>query len=423
MKRNEVSLTLPALPGVYIFKNEQNEIIYVGKAKELKKRVGSYFALKNKDWKVTALLDEHKTIEHIVTQNETEALLLEAQLIRDNKPKFNVLLKSGQPFVYLLISSKNIPQLKLVRNQKEKGKYFGPFLQKSDARHVYYYLIRTFKLALCNKKISHGCLDYHLEKCAGMCRDDFDQAAYLIRLELASKALEGKYEQLYKSLHEQLDIYKNTLEFEKAQHLYSVIKNFHPLINTLKTKFTEKKYDPEIIQAMSKEKPKQYASAETTLQLKELFALQKTPRTIDCFDISHFQSRYIVGSCVRFIDGIPDKNNFRRFKIRSLSQQNDYAALQEIVSRRYRNDQNLPDLVVIDGGKGQLNAVKHIITQTDCIALAKREETIFSDKISEGVKLDLHTNVGKLLIALRDYTHHFAVRYHQILRNKGVRAP
>lgn len=422
MKKEKVR-NLPVCPGVYIFKNHNNHIIYVGKAKNLKKRVNSYFAARIKDWKIETLLDEHAIIEHIVTQNETEALLLEAQLIRDNKPKYNVLLKSGQPFIYILISQNELPELKLVRNKKEKGRYFGPFLQKSDARQVFHYLIRTFKLGLCHKKIAHGCLDYHLGKCAGSCRDEFDKTGYLTRIELTTKALEGNYDQLYHDLQEKLALYKQNLEYEKAQHLYEVIQNFDTVIQTLKTKFSETKYDPEIIQAMSKERPKEYAIRETAQVLQNMLGLDTLPIVIDCFDISHFQSRYIVGSCVRFINGIPAKNCFRRFKIKTISEQDDYAALREIVSRRYRNKATLPDLVLIDGGKGQLSAVKDILGEVPCVALAKREETLFSDRLKDGIQLDLHTPVGKLLIALRDYTHHFAVRYHQILREKGVRQP
>lgn len=418
--KKERPINLPKLPGVYIFKDKNNQILYIGKAKELKKRVGSYFTAQGKDWKIDSLLDEHEKIEHIVTKNETEALLLEAQLIRDNKPKYNVLLKSGQPFIYLMASSKGIGELKIVRNKKEKGKYFGPFLQKNDAKHVYYYLIRTFKLGLCNKKIEGGCLDYHLEKCAGICRSNFDEIGYKERLELAVKSLEGNYDKLYKSLHKKLDSYKKNLEFEKAKHIYGVIQNYQSLITTLKTRFSEKKYNPEIVQAMSGQRPREYASKETTQFLQNMLGLDYLPETIDCFDISHFQSTYIVGSCIRFVNGIPDKRNFRRFKVKTLTEQNDYAALQEIISRRYRDEENLPDLTVIDGGKGQLNAVKNLI-KAPCIALAKREETIFSQNIAGGIKLDLHSPVGKLLIALRDYTHHFAVRYHQVLRNKGVR--
>src|SRR5262249_51630694 len=150
----------------------------------------------------------------------------------------------------------------------------------------------------------------------------------------------------------------------------------------------------------------------------------KVPQTIDCFDISHFQSRYIVGACIRFTDGVPDKNKFRRFKIRSLSEQNDYAALQEIVMRRYKMG-DVPDLIIIDGGKGQLSAVNPLILSgvegcsgTQIISLAKREETVYAPHLPEGIKLDQQTGAGQLIIAIRDYAHHFAIMYHKLLRSK-----
>ena len=170
---------------------------------------------------------------------------------------------------------------------------------------------------------------------------------------------------------------------------------------------------------MSKEQPKQYATQEAAQELQKTLNLAKEPQIIDCFDISHFQSQAIVGSCVRFIDGVPAKSKFRKFKIKSLIQQNDYAALQEIVKRRYKAG-DLPDFIVIDGGKGQLNAVYGLLPDTPCISLAKREETVFVPHKSEGILLSLHTAMGKLLIALRDYTHHFAVRYHQHLKRRQI---
>lgn len=156
-------------------------------------------------------------------------------------------------------------------------------------------------------------------------------------------------------------------------------------------------------------------------ELQKLLKLDQLPYTIDCFDISHFQSNELVGSCVRFTHGLPDKNNFRRFKIKTLTTQNDYAALQEIVARRYKDPRDIPDLVVIDGGKGQLSAVQQIIPTASCIALAKREERIFGTMIPhDGIVLDPHSEHGKLLIALRDYAHHFAINYHRLRRIKKL---
>jgi excinuclease ABC subunit C len=154
--------------------------------------------------------------------------------------------------------------------------------------------------------------------------------------------------------------------------------------------------------------------------IKKLLKLSTEPRTIDCFDISHQQGMKTVGSCIRFKDGKPDKNNFRKFRIKTVEKQNDYACLREIVSRRYKSGNNLPDLILIDGGRGQLNAVKNLFPEVEFAALAKREETIFSEKIPDGKKLNLKNFASQSLIALRDYAHHFAISYHKKLKENII---
>lgn len=408
---------LPTEPGIYLFKNSAGDIIYIGKAKSIKKRVATYFQKQTNDWKVKALIDEHASIDFIKTANETEALLLEAQMIRDNKPKFNVLLTSGQPFVYIMLTKEEIPQLVLVRNKKEKGTYFGPFLHKMQARGALEYIRRTFKLELCDKKIPSGCLKYHLDLCAGSCMDVFNKDEYLFRLNLAVSVLRGGYDDSVKLIKEQIARHNAALEFEKSQKLHQYAENLKTVFATLKTRFSEAKYSEAINWLQVAEKS--YATyLQTAQELQQLFHLKKAPMTIDCFDISHFQSSAIVGSCVRFTGGKPDKHNFRRFKIQTLTEQNDYAALQEIVTRRYRNKDELPDLILIDGGKGQLSSVQKVLPEGHCISLAKKEEMVFSSATPQGIPLRVETPVGKLLIELRDYAHHFAITYHRLRRTK-----
>ena len=409
----------PLLPGVYLFKKD-DEILYVGKAKCLKKRVRSYFQKQKTDWKIDSLIKEHTHIEHIVTHNETEALLLEAQLMRDNKPKFNVLLKTGQPFVYLMFTNEDPRTLVIVRNKKDKGIYFGPLLHKTKARSAYFYIMKTFRLTMCKTKIQNGCLNYHLGSCAGNCRLDFDAEGYRLRVELAIDLLQGHYNQSIKKLTQQIKTYTQQLEFEKARNMHHYLQNLETIFTTLKTRFSEKKYEREIFLTTSPIDKKLMEDPLIGQKLKEALGLKIAPSTIDCFDISHFQSSYMVGSSIRFKNGIPDKNNFRRFKIKTLLEQNDCAALQEIVSRRYKNPENIPDLILIDGGKGQLNAIIKILPTAQIVSLAKREELIFTPHSSEPIPLSLTTDVGRLLIALRDYAHHFAITYHKLLRSKQL---
>ena len=409
---------LPTLPGVYLFKNNRGTTLYIGKAKILKKRIASYFQKQKTDWKVNALLSETTEIDYIITQSETEALLLEADLVKKYQPKFNVLLKSGQPFLYLLVTEDPLPALKLVRTKTAKGRYFGPFIHKQQARSVLDYLLTTFQLYRCNKTIANGCLEYHLGKCAGTCLVTFDPTDYLSRVELAVDALEQKRTVFIKRLTKEIKKHTNNLAFEKARTLHNYMTSIDTIFKTLETKFTPEKYAHEIIfkalPALS------FDYQKVAHELQDIFQLPRPPQTIDCFDISHFQSNSIVGSCIRFTEGIPDKNAFRRFKIKTLTIQNDYAALNEIVKRRYKNPDEKPDLVLIDGGKGQRSAVVPLLENTPCLSLAKREEIIFCDAYPEGFPIDVATDHGKLLICLRNYAHHFAIHYHRTLRSKGT---
>ncbi|MCX5922923.1 MAG: GIY-YIG nuclease family protein [Candidatus Dependentiae bacterium] len=416
---NTPKKALPKAPGIYLFKDSNDQVIYIGKAKDIHKRVLSYFSKQNKDWKVNALLAEHADIDYILTQNETAALLLEAQLVGQHKPKFNVLLKSGQPFLYILFTQGDPVEIKIVRNKRERGTYFGPFIHKTPARKAHDYLVKTFRLFLCNKTIEHGCLDYHIGICAGSCKSDFDPTEYNFKIQLAIDALKNTPASFLKRIKEKIGEYNVQLAFEKSRHLAEYLENIDTIFHTLKIKFSESKFENEAFAATTPVKRLEQNYDAIALQLKTLLHLDKPPMRIDCFDISHFQSSYIVGSCVRFTRGKPDKNNFRHFNIKTLTQQNDYAALQEIVARRYKDPLELPDLVVIDGGKGQLSAARAVLPQVEMVSLAKREETVFSDKLPHGVVLDIKEDTGKLLIALRDYAHHFAVSHHRLKRKKG----
>ena len=412
---------LPNLPGIYIFKDGANTVIYIGKAKSLKKRVASYFVKQHDDWKVKTLIAEHATVEYIVTHSETDALLLEAQLIKQHQPKFNTLLKSGDPFLYLFFSQEAVPTLSIVRFKKAKGVYFGPFIHRQQARKAYDYLMRTFKLYRCNKQIPNGCLDFHLGKCAGTCTKTFDNSGYLGRIELAKQALEGDAKAFFATIDEQIKLYNAHCEFEKARHIHEYTQNFESIFATLKAHFTEQKYTKEVAHLLLdplKNDIKNIDHANALATLQELLNLPTPLHTIDCFDISHFQSTSIVGSCVRFTDGKPEKNKFRRFKIKTLTEQNDYAALQEIVKRRYKNPADIPDLILIDGGKGQLSAAQAALPQATMASLAKKEEILFASRLQHPVHLDIQTPQGRLLIALRDYAHHFAISYHKLLRGK-----
>lgn len=513
--------SLPSVPGVYLFKNEQEEIVYIGKAKNLKKRVIQYVQRQEIDLKANLILSSSVRVEFIQTDSELAAMLLEARLIQSHQPKFNVLLKSGQPFLYILITSGKIPEIKLVRNQQHKGSFFGPFLEKGSARIVYDFLIKTFKLKRCNKKITQGCLNYHMGLCAGSCRPDFDVEAYCQRMELARTALKQGHAKFLAHLLEEIEKSNQEQTFEKSRELHGYYKAFNNVFQALDAKSSITKHvgrkdiwimttdrsslylfdemngalkkkqtfyfpfiedvgeDQAFEQLMlehmlsyyranlpaatiisnfeisqherallekflhewhlinydvSVSKPEEghgaslirlgrlHAEQEEQKRqslgraLKMLFKLPHEPKIIDCFDISHKQGMFMVGSCIRFKDGNPDKQNFRKFHIKTVHQIDDYASLREIVARRYADQSQLPDLILIDGGKGQLNAVQDLFPSAEFASLAKREETIFSQRIPEGKKLDLKSFAGQMLIALRDYAHHFAISFHRSLQ-------
>lgn len=421
------SQNFPTSSGVYFFKDADNAILYIGKAKNLKNRISSYFC--SSDDKVVELLKSAVDIEIITTNNEIEALFLEAQLIKQHQPPFNRLLKEGNPYIYIFFSLDALPTISIVRIKKKKGEYFGPFLTKRDAQFVVEYLKKSLQLNICNKKIESGCLQYHINICAGNCKEKFDKEFYQFRLNIARQILDNKYTQAITDISTEIELNNKNLNFERSKHLAQYQQHLASIVETLqtlkKTKFTN----------ISNFKPGQINDSNITLlsDLKKRLGLKKIPYTIDCFDISHMQSQSIVGSCIRFLNGKPDKKNFRHFDIKSLAQQNDCAALAEIVARRYKKSENLPDLIIIDGGKGQLNATKNIVnpvrlrqafdgrfaTLCEIISIAKGEnrkvglETVFFANSEKTIELDIHQATDRLLLKIRDYAHHFAISYHR----------
>jgi len=408
---------LPQLPGIYAFKDASGAILYIGKARSLRQRVRSYFQ-KTNDWKVTELINAHAGISYIVTHNDIEASLLEAELIQEYQPRYNVLLRSGDPFVYIaFFYNQDLPRMQMVRQPPNTRHYFGPFIKRSHARRVYHYLVRTFRLKLCHHRIAHGCLDYHLGRCAGNCADAFDKDAYITRLQLAEQALAGNHEAFTRMIHNQITAYNKQFAFEKAAHLYEYLNDLTSIFSTIRTQYQSGTYEREVTQLVTPHFSQTDNLSAALEAIQHTLGLDEPPRTIDCFDISHFQSTHIVGACIRFIDGVPDKQQFRRFKVKTLDQQDDYAGLREIVHRRYKKV-HPPHIVVIDGGKGQRNAIVNTFPHLYVVSIAKREERLYTPRHPEGLVLDVSQPMGQLFIALRDYTHRFAITYHRKRRHK-----
>lgn len=402
---------LPFKPGVYFFKNKDNEIIYIGKAKSIRKRVASYFHSQRYNWKIQGILAEYTSIEYEVTENEIKALILEAQLIQQHKPRFNVLLKDGSPFIYIVFQEKPIAQMLITRTTPLKKSFVGPFINKKAVRTIFSFLQKTFQLYRCKKTVPNGCLHYHIGLCSGSCKPDFNEYDYVQRLRIAYHSLTDNQDKFVASIKKTIQEYNKEHSFEKSARFSKYLTHAQEILNTINNSCDDQN-------DTIKEKRffiKTDAMLGQTIQT--LTGASKPINTIDCFDISHFQGKNIVGSCIRFANGIPDPHLFRHFKVTSLENQNDYAALQEIVTRRYAHD-SFPDLIIIDGGKGQLSAVKTVIPDAFVSSLAKREERLFCDRFPDGIILDKHSTAGLLLIAIRNYTHHFAVSYHRKRRRK-----
>ncbi len=535
----QVSLRIKEAPktaGVYVFKRTDGAVLYIGKARVLRSRLQNYLTGYGTEWKATSIIDASDTIEWHQTETELAALLLEAQMIQSYQPPFNILLKTGQPYIYFLITNEpmrsaaykgivSLPQFQMVRTKSKKGIYFGPFIDKGAARSAFRFLQETFRLSLCSRTIAGGCLAYHLGRCAGNCRLDFDVDAYKERLDLVRKALQSKPHEMMIEIENmiaasnaelffersaQLVVYKEALarvyaslatgfdrptsiqrlaekdiwvwrapiegsafgclflfrerqgvlkkehvlcvplmeddyHQELSNYIFSYYRLYRPAPQIL---VSDAIVDSELLAAFAvawhqlnyavvvnaPPRPEHteimlhaqaYADAEylrpekIAQQLRQFLKLKRTPRRIDCFDISHKQGHAMVGSCVRFTDGRPDMAGIRHFHIKTVDGQNDYASLQEIVQRRYKTVDDLPDLIVIDGGKGQLSAVKAVLdpllkgTVTELVSLAKREETVYSEQFPEGKVLTGALLAHGSLVALRDYAHHRAISFHR----------
>lgn len=404
---------LPKKPGVYIFRNQHDEMIYIGKAKSIADRIASYF--NNPDeYKVSMILHEATNLESIPVNSELEALYLEVDLIKKYQPKFNTLLKEGNPFIYLYFSEPSkkslttIPTLSVVRTKNKKGTYIGPFLNKKSAYSVYNFLMRTFKLKLCKKKIAHGCLEFHIGICAGFCSPDFDLNFYKIRFELAKYLVSNDMKAALTTLDQEIKKSSELLQFEHAKSLLEYKNSFQEFAYTLQ----------KLENMPSKQRqPDKSENLDLLLAVQQRLHLQHIPYVIDCFDISHLQGNFIVGSCIRYVHGQPEPNSFRRFQVKSIVEQDDYTALAEIVRRRYKTGSNYPNLIIVDGGKGQINAIKPYIGSAELVGLAKREETIISSDFKYFIQLDRQRPEDLLLLAIRDKTHNFAITYHRKKRH------
>jgi len=420
---------LPASPGVYLMKDSRGRVIYIGKAVNLRSRVSSYF---NKaaagDRRTADLVPEIREIDHIPTDSEVDAILLEARLIKDVQPRFNQELKDDKTFPYLEITMReDFPRVEFTRKPRPRGtKLYGPFTSAKKLRGTIGVLQKIFRFRTCSLDIRDGderwrwfrpCLLHSINQCTAPCNLRISREDYRRDIRRLRMFLDGKKAKLFKELRAEMTAASKELKYEKAARLRDQIKALENL--NLRGNLQEH-VQPEVFYIDPKK---------GMIGLKKQFQLPKLPRRIEGVDIAHLQGGETVASLVQFLDGLPFKHGYKRYRIRTVEGVDDFAAIREVVSRRFRRLQHegesFPDILLVDGGKGQLSAAMHAleaagITPPFVVSLAKRDEEIFVPGEAEPRRLSRHSYGLRLLQYVRDESHRFAQQYHHVLRRKST---
>jgi excinuclease ABC subunit C len=547
-KLNKKIKNAPVNPGCYIFRNEDDGILYIGKAKNLRNRIKSYFVNgQNQRPKTKMMMKKVEDVEFIVTHSEVEALILENSLIKEHQPKYNILLRDDKTFPYVKLTNESFPRVHSTRRRKNDGAtYYGPYTDAGNLRKTLRIIHEIFPLRQCKKslnqedidngKYDRPCLNYDIEKCLAPCQGWIDKDEYQKMIDEVENFLNGKTATVIDYFQEKMDQAADKLNFEDAakfrdkidiirkyahkqsaeladfkdkdaislkregedgcavifriregkiinrdkfflenivkenlavimqnflQRFYSttsfipdeILLNQYPAdkkliadwlsglkgkqVNIVKpakldrkrvvrmagknAKYQLKKY------ILKKSKRKDYIP-KTLKHLKKDLNLANLPRIIEAFDISHIHGKYTVASLVYFENAAPKKSQYRRFKVKKVKGIDDYASMREVVARRYKRllkeDKPLPDLILIDGGKGQLSAASHVLQELELenipvIGLAKRLEEIFIPDRENSLILAKDSLSLTLLKRIRDESHRFAIQYHRKIRSKG----
>ena len=534
--------TLPTHPGIYKYFDDQNELIYVGKAKNIRKRVSSYFTKTFTGYKTHELVKRIDRIEFTIVDSEQDAFLLENSLIKQFQPKFNINLKDDKTYPYIVIKNEPFPRIFLTRNKINDGsEYLGPFTSVGRVRELLSFIkefipLRTCKLNLTEHNILKQkfkvCLEYHLGNCKGPCEGFQSKEDYAEGLQQIKQMIKGNLSPVIQRYKEEMNYYAQQLQFEKAEIIkkkieglenyqarsvvvsktlsnvdvfsilrekdtayinYLMVQNgtiiqthtislepkldetdseilslaitelrekFNSEANEIIVPFDVEKESEELIYTIPKARDKkkllelseknvnyfmeemkrkkilrlegktEKEKTEVLVQLQNDLHLPALPTQIECFDNSNFQGSFPVAAMVYFKNGLPDKNEYRRFNIKTVSGINDSASMKEIVTRRYKRllkeEIHLPELIIIDGGKGQLNAavegLKEIgmMGKTTVMGLAKNEEEIFFPGDKESIKLPWNSESLKLIRRVRDEVHRFGITFHRNQRSRGT---
>lgn len=537
---------LPSLPGCYIYYDKDGEIIYVGKAKILKRRVMSYFNRKHDSAKLNVMVPQIVNLDYIITNSEAEALILESHLIKKHQPKYNILLKDDKKYPYFLITDEDYPRIIIARKRNKnmlKGKYIGPYTDVRAMHSMLDFLKKTFPLKQCKtpKFKNRPCLYYQIGRCLGPCQNLTTPEEYKGLLNQVEMFLQGRQTELLKKLKDQIQIYSDKLEFEKAAKLRDSYLDLQKSLEHQRVVYENTKLNEDVISFiyesgifvivilniregrlidkkdfvyyMSNEPPKEFfgiffqeyytnlsaefpdrivsssladlgnkelyqqwleilsgkkikisygrgkqgkelqaladKNAQVTMNnaklkqmakinadfnevgsyLAEKLGLKNFPYRIECYDISHIQGTNTVASMVVFINGLSKKSAYKKFKIKMTEgKPDDFLSMKEVLTRRLKRlgekGWEKPDLIIIDGGKGQLSSVMEIagdkIEGIDVVSLAKREEEVFLPNKSESIILPRDSEALYLIQRVRDEAHRFAITYHRKLRGKSA---
>ena len=421
--------SFPATPGVYLMKDIEGRVIYVGKAVNLRSRAGSYFTKAAEvDRRTADLIPEIADIDYLDAESEVDALLMEARLIKDIQPRFNALLKDDKTFPYLQISTReDFPRIEFTRQPASSGvRLYGPFTSAGKLRGTIAVLQRIFRFRTCTLDIDEGderwrwfrpCLLASINQCTAPCNLRISKADYREDIRRLRLFLDGGKARLLKEMEGEMLQASQELKFEKAARIRDEIAALQSL--NLRGNL-EDHAQPEVFYI----DPKKGLAG-----LKKVLKLTDAPRRIEGIDIAHLQGSDTVASLVQFIDGLPFKHGYKRFQIKTVEGVDDFASMREVITRRFRRlsqeGESFPDLLLIDGGKGQLNAVMETfaaigIQPPTTISLAKRDEEIFVPGNPEPIRLSRHSYALRLLQYVRDESHRFAQHYHHMLRHKNA---
>ena len=430
VKLAEKAKALPKAPGVYLMKDDKGRVIYVGKSASLRDRVCSYFQAGTKlEFKKSGLLDDVVDFEVVQTESEVEALLAENRLIKDIQPRYNARLLDDKTFPYLMITTgDDFPGVFVTRVPRQTGvKLYGPFTSVYALKEAVTLLQKAFKFRTCHLEISEAdnkrrffrpCLLYPIRQCTAPCAAKISKETYRQDIVRLIKFLDGDKKTVIADMEKEMIEASKDLNFERAARLRDEVKALSALGDRARSGDQEY-WQPEAFI---------HNPRESLIELQSALGLSEPPRILEGIDIAHLQGGEMVGSKVCFIDGVPFKDGYRRYKIKHEQGNNDYLSIQEVVSRRYReagqNNELYPDVILIDGGLGQLHAALEVFKTMDVkppmvISLAKKEELVYVQAKSEPIRLSRNHLGLKLLQYIRDEAHRFAQHYHHILRRKS----